>query len=281
MRRPEFSRHAAVVGLAMLVLFAQGLAAPALAQHTPDPYNIVGEYNAGYENSMYPTYPNGAGYSPNQGVLQGRSGVAGSNQFQSYLDDLDGGGGGGGNSLFGLSGRGRGGVEPYYRAHRQFDEVFNRIYTPNEEADKTFYKDQKSRTAKYLEYLREADPRKRALLYREYNQQSLQAARDFGSGSSRAALRGGMPERSTAPAAPAASGRPSSLTPAPRSSTARPGSTLPARRATTPSTPGRAPLPGALDTPDQILNRSEMMDRANRATTTPNRGSTAVTPLPR
>ncbi len=40
------------------------------AQHTPDPYNIVGEYNLGYESYMYANYPNSIGFSPNQGRLQ-------------------------------------------------------------------------------------------------------------------------------------------------------------------------------------------------------------------
>ena len=77
------------------------------------------------------------------------------------------------------SSRGRGGIEPYYRAHREFDQAFNRVYSPNEAADKTYYKDQQARTEKYLEYLREADPKKRAELYREYNQQSLRVGPRF------------------------------------------------------------------------------------------------------
>src|SRR3954462_12810071 len=188
MRRPTLSRKAFV--LAMSLLIVPAIAPRASAQHTPDPYNIVGEYNLGYQDSMYAAYPNGIGFSPNQGVLQGqsRSGVARANQFQSYLDGLEGRSG---TSL----GRGGGGIEPYYRAHRQYDDVFNRIYSPNEAADKTYYADQDQRTKKYLEYLKESDPKKRAQLYREYNKERLRSARDFGSGSTRAAFRNGTADR--------------------------------------------------------------------------------------
>ena len=165
-------------------MIAPVLAPTGRAQHTPDPYNIVGEYNLGYQDSMYANYPNGVGLSPNQGVLQGRSGVARSNQFQSYLEEPRRG-----RQRLGPfipSGRGRGGIEPYDRAHRQFDEAFNRVYAPNEAADKTYNADKNARTKKYLEYLKESDPKKRAQLYRAYNQANLRAVRDSGSGSTRA-----------------------------------------------------------------------------------------------
>jgi hypothetical protein len=250
MRRPKFSRHAAVPGLALLMAF--GLALSARAQHTPDPYNIVGEYNLGYENSIYATYPNGIGFTPNQGILQSRSATSRANQFQSYVEELDGVG----SDMNSFGPASRGGIQPYYRAHRQFDEAFNRVYAPNGAADRTFYADQDARTKKYLEYLKESDPKKRAQLYREYNQQSLRSARDFGSGSTRAAYRSGAgaSERS-ATTGSSSLRRPSSLP----SSSSRP-------RATTPS-----------ETPEQILDRAELMDRANRATS-PSRVPSRIAP---
>jgi len=109
------------------------------------------------------------------------------NTFQSYLDGLDGGGSG---SLFGAANRSRGGIGvPYYRAHREFDDAFDRIYTPNAVPDQAFRADQETRTKLYVDYLKESDPKKRAQLYRLYNQQSLRTARDSGAGSTRAALR--------------------------------------------------------------------------------------------
>src|SRR4051812_13477163 len=84
-RGPRPMVVAGLVGLAAL-----GLAPGAWAQeHTADPYK---PYNGAYEQFVYPTYPNGLGYVPNQGVLTGRSGTGRANQFQNFVDDLDGGG---------------------------------------------------------------------------------------------------------------------------------------------------------------------------------------------
>jgi hypothetical protein len=250
MYRPTVSQFTVVLGLA--VLMALGPGGAARAQHTPDPFNIVGEYNLGYQDSMYSTYPNGIGFSPNQGLLFGnnRSGLARANQFSRYIEELDGVGSGS-NSLYGpgSAARGQGGVEPYYRAHRQFDEAFNRVYNPNDNADQTYTKDQKARTEKYLAYLRESDPTKRAQLYREYTQESQRALRDLRSGTSRGS---GATGRSTSPA----SAVPRTSTPAAtRSGTRTPTSSL-----------YRPPLSSPLrETPQQILERAELMDRANRA----------------
>ena len=278
MCRPKFSRHAAVLGLAMLI--AAGVAVPARAQHTPDPYNIVGEGNLGYQDYMYSTYPNGAGFTPNQGALQGRTGLRQANQFQSYLNELDGIGSGS-DSLYG-SGRSRGGFgEPYYRAHHQYDEAFNRIYTPNEAADRTYYKDQQARTDKYLEYLRESDLKKRTQLYREYNRQSLQSARDYGAGSSRASTR-------TSNSAPADTIPPRSTSP--RAGTARHGVPRLIRQLdhracgrTRRAACGAGGHPQACRRlPGAILDRADLMDRANRSSgsaSVPSR--TAPAPAPR
>ena len=187
---------------------------------------------------MYSTFPNGAGFSPNQGILQGaRQGRA--NTFQSYLDSFDGGGS---DSLFGSSYRSRGGVGvPYYRAHKEFDDAFDRIYTPNAAPDQAFRADQESRTKLYVEYLKESDPKKRAQLYRLYNQQSLRTARDAGAGSTRSSLRS-RNGSSPAPAAPAAS----------RASAFRLPSRLAAPSARTRGTSASS----ASETPDDILDRA-------------------------
>ena len=245
MRCLKLSRHAAVLGLSLL------LVSSVRAQHTPDPYNIVGEGNLGYQDYMYSNYPNGIGYSPNQGVLQGRSGLSRANQFQSSIEELDGVGSG--SDSFGSSNRIRGGIAPYYRAHRQFDEAFNRIYAPNDLADKTFRADQDARTKKYLEYLKESDPKRRAQLYREFNKESLRVARDLGSGSSRAATRANAADRSGSTTTGAGAGsqlrRPSST---PASSRSRAASLTP---------------DASSETPEDVLNRSELMDRENRSVT--------------
>jgi len=259
MRRPKLFPHVAIVGMAALT--ALGLTAEAGAQHTPDPYNIVGEYNLGYEDSMYSTFPNGAGFSSNQAILQGAR-TSRTNTFQSYLDSIDGSGS---DSLFGASFRSRGGAGiPYYRAHKEFDDAFDRIYTPNAAPDQAFRADQEARTKLYVDYLKESDPKKRAQLYRLYNQQSLRTARDSGAGSARAALR----TRSGSSTPPA-----TSPSPATRANAFR----LPSR-VTLPSARPRGTSPSsASETPDEILDRAL---RTTRPPTAPS-GSSNPSATPR
>src|SRR5262249_49723443 len=116
MRRPRHFRQVAVPIAALALFTAVGPAATVQAQHTPDPFHIRGEGNLGYQDYMYSTYPNGIGFTPNQGILQSRSGNRQANQFTNYIEQLDGAG----TSLDRLSDfgmRGRGGIEPYFRAH--------------------------------------------------------------------------------------------------------------------------------------------------------------------
>ncbi len=63
------------------------------AQHTPDPYNIVGEFNRQYEPYIIATEPNGSGVFSNQARLEDRNVPRGPNRYQQYLDDFDGGSG--------------------------------------------------------------------------------------------------------------------------------------------------------------------------------------------
>src|SRR5712675_3774671 len=70
--RPKVFRPFAVAGLLGLAALASPLRATA-QDHTPDPYK---PYNAGYDQFVYPTYPNGIGLVPNQNVLEGRSGYS-------------------------------------------------------------------------------------------------------------------------------------------------------------------------------------------------------------
>jgi hypothetical protein len=176
-RRPELTRHARTLGLAAgltLVLFVVELR----AQHTPDPYNIVGEYNSQYEPYMYATYPTVPGMGTGLDRFQSRSGVFNSNAFQGYLSE--------GDEVADLSRpvpRGMSGPgTPYYRAFRRYDQEFQRTYRPNELADRAFYSNQQQRNDKYFQALREQDPRKRAQLMREYNLENLRSARLLSTG---------------------------------------------------------------------------------------------------
>lgn len=291
--RPRFSSHGAVAGLALLATL---VGTPrAWSQHTPDPYNYVGEYNRGYEPYMFPTLPNEQGFVPGQAAMMGRAGIRQSNQFQSYLQGLDGSEGDGlpraPGARVGLS-------NSYYQAYRQYDRDYGRTYAPNQEADRSYYEDLRTRHAKilkyqeasrekYADYVRERDPTRRARLYREYLDLDQRSALESG------ALRGGPTQSNrTGSAASMLNARSAtetrSRTPAPSPATlpapAPSGSTRGGSRSSSSrrgAAPGLAPrrnpapplLPGGSDFPEssprssqsmpsETLRRSELMERA-------------------
>lgn len=149
---------------------------PAIGQHTPDPYNIVGEYNNQYEPFMYAREPNDESLFPNQNRLRERPAIRSANRFQSYLDGMENVDG---RFDTGANARRSGGGSPYFQAYRKYDEGFKRIYKPNEKADENFFTDLDQRNQKYFEARKETDPKKRAQLLREYNMEKLRAARLF------------------------------------------------------------------------------------------------------
>jgi hypothetical protein len=163
---------AGILGLAVL-----GWESSAWAQNqTPDPYM---PYNSQYETFVYPVYPNATGYGPNQGVLEGRGGGysgGGGNRFDDFLGTSDG-------FLlgddFGPQRRRTGPGVPYYSSYRRYDRDYDRIYQPNAGVDQKYYQDRQQSHEKYLEYLRERDPAKRAQLYREYTLQNRRVSRDL------------------------------------------------------------------------------------------------------
>jgi hypothetical protein len=271
----------------LLVVLAVGwLALPAarvMGQLTPDPYNIVGEYNGQYAPFMYAIEPAPGGMFPNQARLQERAGYRSANRFQNYVESLDG-------SLpesdLPNLGRRSGAGTPYYRANRQYDRDFGRIYQPNEVADKSFYTDQDSRNSRYFEAMRERDPRKRAQLLREYNMENLRSARSLstvrnapGRESSRVAPRSPslpdsdpLPEPRAPLSGGSARGRSTLAPPGSLRSGTRSG--LDSRRALARPRSLTAPLRGGLgddlDTapsrrlPSDILERSDRLDRGTR-----------------
>ena len=81
--RLSLSPRPVASGLALLIALAHGTIASAQG-HTPDPYR---PYNSVYDPYVYPIYPSGDGYFPNQNRLTGRSGPARANQFQEFLDE--------------------------------------------------------------------------------------------------------------------------------------------------------------------------------------------------
>jgi hypothetical protein len=252
------SQRFALLAIGLVLLAAAGLARTAQAQHTPDPYNIVGEYNLGYEPYMFPAYPNGAGFTPSQGILQGR--VSPANQFQNYLDRMMGFGGSSDEALFGATRRGGTFAQPYYRAHRQFDEAFDRVYTPNAGLDEKFRAEQERRTKLYLEYLKEADPKKRAQLFRAYQEVSLKLARDADvGGAGRAGARSRTPAAASSllPRASAASPSSSLLGPASRANMLRrPSGAASGLNRSRGTSPSASASPLRSETAEDILERA-------------------------
>jgi len=140
MMTPRFSTSPRPVatGLALLIALAQGTAASAQG-HTPDPYR---PYNSTYDPYVYPSYPNGDGYFPNQSSLLGRSGPAQANQFQNFLEESRLGG-----DPSGLS-KSAGAGTPYFRAGRRYDP---RNRPNNSDADRLFRERQDERDARYFD----------------------------------------------------------------------------------------------------------------------------------
>lgn len=137
------------------------------AQHTPDPYNIVGEFNRQYEPYMLPTEPNGSGVFANQNRLEDRGGPRGSNRYQQFIDESDGADGADAILFPGRS-RSGGGAMSDAQAARAADLARSRMYRPNAKADKDFYSDQRERDLRFFEAMGQTDPAKRAQMLREF-----------------------------------------------------------------------------------------------------------------
>jgi len=180
--RPVISVAARLLVLAPATLFCFGLATPAAAQHTMDPYNIVGEYNNQYQPYFYPSYPNSGSLFPNQDRVQERAGNRSANQFRQYLDGIEESDLGDSETRRGSSRFMGGAGTPYYKANRQYDKQFGRVYQPNRMADQDFDRQQKQSSDKYFKAMAEKDPKKRAQLLRDYNMDSLRTARRLSGG---------------------------------------------------------------------------------------------------
>ena len=122
----------------------------------PDPFR---PYNAQYDPY---TYPMGAAAPEAGGAVPG-AGIRGANQYQAYLEHLMGAEREA-NEKYGIG-------LPYYRAaiDPRFDPQGKREYRPNRTADKSFEQTQELVTQKYFAYFTEKDPKRRAMLLRDYN----------------------------------------------------------------------------------------------------------------
>lgn len=265
---------------------------------TPDPYNIVGEYNGQYAPFMYPLQPQPGSPFPNQSRMQERAGYRNANRFQGFMDSLDGAEIQ--PELPALTRRPGLGT-PYYRANRQYDSVFGRVYQPNRDADESFYSSLDDRNSTYFRALREKDPRKRAQLLRQFNLERLRSARTLSSNRGRDQnldrqapppsgspsiegdpLLGPLPSRSRGPR------RDSSALPstAPPPSTSwspdgsRTGRGLPATRSPLLDEDDLLGPSPARRSPTDVLDRSERLDRGTRGTTPRRSALPGVAPPP-
>jgi hypothetical protein len=278
---PNRIRVSAIAALATVLLLAPGATMPARSQgFGPDPFNGVGEYNSQYIPYLYPTYPTSAGFFPGQGWLEERAGYRQANRFQDYVDELDGAGMDQEASLNPGRITSRRGSQ-YYRAFRQFDREYDRVYSPNEVADRDYDKSRQERDDVYHQYLREPDPRRRAELYRRYQQLTQRTSRDLATPprtTARSLLKAEGGAAGAAPADPYARYRRRS--PGASSPKASAESNRPRTSAPPPPTSRPAPPPPGPGRPTDVLERSDRMNRAPRATPRPAPGAPAPPALP-
>jgi hypothetical protein len=242
-------------------LFAQG--------YGPDPFKPYNSQYLPYTFPMGPASPAGGGGA---GGVMMRMGNAGANQYQGYMDELSG---------QARQGSDRNGIgTPYYRSavDPNFDPQGKREYRPNQKADQSFDESREVVTRKYLAYLTEHDPKKRAELLRDYNatrnrvSRAMSARRDPSTRLLEAATGSGTaPRRSAATARGAEANERSDMgDDGPRSSVRGP-STGSGRRAGTASIPPPPPLAGARSgrrtsqrrSPEDVLKRARRLDDGN------------------
>ncbi len=164
---------------------------------------------------------------------------------------------------------------PYYNAYRQNNQ-FQKSYTPTLGGE-DYAKAQEARNEKYFQYLRERDPKKRAQLYREYQQDRGRIARDLaGSRTGYGRARAGGPR--------VGDGGPGIGDAARVLAVGLHGPRTRPRHGVGPVDPVQPPVaegpgrpgPSAEGSPSELLQRSDLMDRANRAA-----GRTAPSAPPR
>jgi hypothetical protein len=239
----------------------------------PDPFWPYNNQYTPYTTAVGPASPDAGQGS----AVIGRQGYTTANQFQQYLDGMSAPG----RNLTDRAGVGvpyfSGSVDPAYGNGR-------REYRPNARADEKFEDRQRELTAKYFDYFKERDPKKRAELLREYQRARRDSARDLlprsqspsrvlsdasgtrpGSGASRASrtTRDGLSASVALPREPGTISRPATSPDSATDSTEVQSRTMrPAPPM--PSVPG-SPGGRARSTPSSVLNRARAMgDRTGR-----------------
>jgi len=234
------------IGTGLVILSVLPVTKNARAQLSADPYK---PYNSQYEQYVYPSYPGDSGVAPNQSLLQGGGG--GARSYQRFLEEEDEMDRAAPGSSVTSSRRAIG--VPYYRAYRDYDRAYNRVYSPNKNADDKYLASRRSRDEVYSQYLAERDPKKKAQLLKEYQGYDQRARRELTEGRSINARRPAGGNEGTAPPRPPIPGAGTGA--APRRT----------ERAATPAGGERRDQAPAPPSSSDILRRSETMDRPGRA----------------
>jgi len=132
----------------------------------PDPFR---PYNSQYDPYVYPMGPAGPGAG--QGGAMNGAGVRSANQYQNFLNDLQGPSYSNGER-YGIG-------QPYYRStvDPSYIKHYRPDYQPKMKTERSFEDTQRLINDKYFAYLEEKDPKKRAHLLNDYHQARTLAAR--------------------------------------------------------------------------------------------------------
>jgi len=132
----------------------------------PDPFR---PYNSQYDPYVYPMGP--AGPAAGQGGAMNGSGIRSANQYQNFLNELQGPSYSNGER-YGIG-------QPYYRStvDQSYIKHYRPDYQPKVKTEKSFEDTQRLINEKYFAYLEEKDPKKRARLLKDYHQARTLATR--------------------------------------------------------------------------------------------------------
>jgi hypothetical protein len=153
--------------LAGLGILAAPVGASTAWAQSIDPFR---PFNSQYDAYRYPIGP--ATPEGGQSAPMSLSGVRGANQYQDYLNGLQGGAAREGGDRAGIG-------TPYFRSaiDPRFDRDGDREYRPNRKTDESFERTQALITEKYFAYFTEKDPKRRAELLRDFNRTRSQVTR--------------------------------------------------------------------------------------------------------
>jgi len=233
--------------LRQTLLLATGIIASSTGSAVFGQGNTFNPYgNSGYADyrefttPMYSNDPSLPGQARLQsGGIQGRNRA---NQFESYVNSMDGS-----NADQFNANRGVSTGLPYYRAYGLYDKENKRAYRPNDTAaDRLFQSRLNERNAAYTKALEEKDPRRRALMLQRLDQDTVN--RPLGGITNQSAAKSRTPKASAARTSP----DPATRRAAPNSAAPRPTAAAPAGAATSATTPPSSNAPPPSVNPSNV-----------------------------